>query len=102
MQALLYAATGQARLAELQIRQARKGKDFIHFHHTEYNIASAYALMHKDALAIQWLQMAAGEGFPCYPVFVRDPNLASLKNDPRFVQFITDQKKLWQYYKTAL
>jgi tetratricopeptide (TPR) repeat protein len=100
MQALLYATTRQTRLAELQIRQARKGKDFIHFHHTEYNIASAYALMHKDGLAIQWLQMAAGEGFPCYPLFVRDPNLASLKNDPRFVQFITDQKTLWEYYKT--
>lgn len=102
MQGLLYAATRQGRLAELQIRQARKGKDFIHFHHTEYNIASAYALIHKDALAIQWLQMAAGEGFPCYPVFARDPNLASLRNHPRFVQFMADQKKQWESYKTAL
>jgi TolB-like protein/DNA-binding winged helix-turn-helix (wHTH) protein len=101
MQALLYAATRQGRLAQLQIRQARKGIDFIHFHHTEYNIASAYALMHKHALAIQWLEMAAAEGFPCYPVFARDPNLANLKNEPRFVQFIADQKKQWESYKTA-
>jgi TolB-like protein/DNA-binding winged helix-turn-helix (wHTH) protein len=102
MQALLYAATRRERLAELHIQQAQKGKDFIHFHHTEYNIASAYALMHKDALAIQWLQMAASEGFPCYPVFERDPNLGNLKDDPRFVQFMADQKKQWQYYKSAL
>ena len=101
MQALLYAATRQERLAEVQIRQAQKGRDFIHFHHTEYNIASAYALMHKDGLAIQWLQTAAGEGFPCYPVFARDPNLANLRNDPRFLQFMADQKKQWEYYKTA-
>jgi TolB-like protein/DNA-binding winged helix-turn-helix (wHTH) protein/Tfp pilus assembly protein PilF len=102
MQALLYAATGQERLAEVQIRQAQKGRDFIHFHHTAYNIASSYALMHKNRLAIQWLLAAAGEGFPCYPVFARDPNLASLRKDPRFVQFIADQKKQWEYYKTAL
>jgi TolB-like protein/DNA-binding winged helix-turn-helix (wHTH) protein len=102
MQALLYAATGQERLAESRILQAQKGKNFIHFHHTEYNIASAYALMHKDPLAIQWLQMAAGEGFPCYPVFARDPSLANLRNDPRFVKFLADQKKQWEYYKTGL
>ena len=102
MQALLYAATRQERLAELQIRQAQKGKDFIHFHHTEYNIASAYALMHRNALAIRWLQMAAAAGFPCYPVFARDPNLTNLRNDPRFSQFIADQKKQWEYCKTAL
>jgi TolB-like protein/DNA-binding winged helix-turn-helix (wHTH) protein/Tfp pilus assembly protein PilF len=102
MQALLFAATRQERLAELQIQQAQKGKDFIHFHHTEYNIASAYALMHRNALAIRWLQMAAGEGFPCYPVFARDASLANLRNDPRFVKFLADQKKQWEYYKSGL
>ena len=101
-QALLYAATRQSRLAEVQIQQAQKGRDFIHFHHTAYNIAAAYALMHKDGPAIQWLQRAAIEGFPCYPVFARDPNLASLRTDPRFVQFIADQKKQWESYKAAL
>jgi TolB-like protein/DNA-binding winged helix-turn-helix (wHTH) protein len=101
-QALLYAATRQSRLAEVQIQQAQKGRDFIHFHHTAYNIASAYALMHKNGPAIQWLQRAAIEGFPCYPVFARDPNLASLRTDPRFVQFIADQKKQWESYKTPL
>ena len=93
MQALLHAATHRERLAELQIRQAQKGRAFIHFHHTAYNIASAYALMHRDDLAIQWLQTAARQGFPCYPVFARDPNLTNLKNDLRFAQFIADQKK---------
>lgn len=101
MQALLYAATGQGRLAEAQIRQAQKGRDFIHFHHAAYNIASSYAFMHKDRLAIEWLLTAAREGYPCYPVFARDPNLASLRKDPRFVQFIGDQKKQWEYYKTV-
>jgi hypothetical protein len=81
---------------------AQKGRDFIHFHHTAYNIASAYALMHKDESAIQWLKTAAGEGFPCYPVFARDPNLANLRNDPGFARFIVDQRKQWESYKAAL
>lgn len=102
MQALLYAATGQPRLAEVKILEAQKGRDFVHFHHTEYNIASAYALMHKSRPAIQWLQRAAAEGFPCYPVFARDPNLANLRSDPRFVQLMAEQKSQWEYYKTAL
>jgi hypothetical protein len=93
MQALLHAATHRERLAELQIRLAQKGRAFIHFHHTACNIASAYALMHRDDLAIQWLQTAARQGFPCYPVFARDPDLTNLKNDLRFAQFIADQKK---------
>ena len=101
MQALLYASTRQETRAEARIRQAKKGRDFIHFHHTAYNIASAYALIHKDGLAIQWLQTAASEGFPCYPVFARDPNLANLRNDRRFVQFLADQEKQWESYKTA-
>jgi TolB-like protein/thioredoxin-like negative regulator of GroEL len=102
MQALLCAATRKERLAEVQIRLAQKGRDFIHFHHTAYNIASAYALMHKDESAIEWLKTAAGEGFPCYPVFARDPNLANLRNDPGFAQFIVDQRKQWESYKAAL
>jgi len=57
--------------------------------------------MHKNRLAIQWLLTAAGEDFPCYPVFARDPNLANLRNDPRFMQFIAEQEKQWEYYKTT-
>lgn len=99
MQALLYAATGQPKLAEVNIVKAREGKDFVHFHHTEYNIASAYALMHKSGPAMQWLQRAAAEGFPCYPVFARDPNLASLRDDSRFIEFMARQKQQWETFK---
>ena len=39
-----------------------------------------------------WLRKAAAEGFPCYPFFVNDPNLASLAGDPDFVAFMTELK----------
>jgi TolB-like protein/DNA-binding winged helix-turn-helix (wHTH) protein/Tfp pilus assembly protein PilF len=99
MQALLYAATGQQRLAEVRILQAQKGRGFVHFHHAEYNIASAYALMHQSGPAIQWLQMSAAEGFPCYPVFARDPNLANLRSDPRFIEFMAKQELQWESFQ---
>jgi TolB-like protein/DNA-binding winged helix-turn-helix (wHTH) protein/Tfp pilus assembly protein PilF len=99
MQALLYAATGQRKLAEMKILQAQKGRGFVHFHHAEYNIASAYALMHRSEPAIQWLQASAAEGFPCYPVFARDPNLANLRSDPRFIEFMGKQELQWESFK---
>jgi TolB-like protein/DNA-binding winged helix-turn-helix (wHTH) protein/Flp pilus assembly protein TadD len=102
MQAVLYAATGKPKLAEAKISQAQKGKGFVHFHHTEYNIASAYALMHKSGPAIQWLQKAAAEGFPCYPVFARDPNLADLRDDAHFIEFLEKQRQQWESFRNAI
>ena len=102
MQAVLYAATGKPKLAEAKILQAQKGKDFVHSHHTAYNIASAYALMRKPGPAIQWLQTAAAEGFPCYPLFARDPNLANLRDDARFVEFLDKQRQQWESFRHAI
>ena len=101
MQAVLYAATGKPKLAEAKILQAQKGKDFVHFHHAEYNIASAYALMRKPGPAIQWLQMAAAAGFPCYPLFARDPNLANLRDDAHFMEFLDKQMQQWESFRSA-
>lgn len=102
MQAVLYAATGKPKLAEAKILQAQKGKDFVHFHHTAYNIASAYTLMRKPGPAIQWLQTAAAEGFPCYPLFARDPNLANLRDDARFIEFLDKQRQQWESFRNAI
>jgi tetratricopeptide (TPR) repeat protein len=103
MQALLAAAAGDQRRAEERIRSAIKiGEGYEHFHHTAYIIASTYALMNKTEPAMKYLRMAAEDGFPCYPLFDRDSNLNNIRKDPRFVQFMADQKKQWQYYMTVL
>lgn len=48
MKALLAADAGDDRRAEAEIQRAIKlGEGYEHFHHTEYIIASAYALMNK-------------------------------------------------------
>jgi len=79
-----------------------RGKGFGHFHHTAYYIACAYALMNKPEQAIHWLETAAEDGFPCYPLFEKDPNLDNLRQDTGFRMFLAKQKQQWEYYKTIL
>jgi TolB-like protein/lipopolysaccharide biosynthesis regulator YciM len=103
LQAVFSASAGQERMAEEQIKSAvERGKGFGHFHHTAYHIACAYAHMKKPAEAMKWLEVAAGNGFPCYPLFEKDPNLNNLRQDARFVTFLAKQKQQWEHYKTIL
>ncbi len=103
IQALLAASAGDDAAAEAKIKRAAElGKDFGHFHHTAYTIACAYALMNKPEPAVKWLQMAADDGFPCYPLFEHDPNLDHLRQDPRFIAFMAKLKEQWEHYKATL
>ena len=103
MQAVIFAATGERSQAEEKIKLAvEKERDSVQFHHTAYNIGAAYALMNKPEQAIEWLQSAAEDGFPCYPVFETDPHLNNIRPDPRFVAFIAKLKEQWERYQTTL
>ena len=83
VQAVLTASAGQERLAEEKVKLALEaGKGFGHFHHTAYYVACAYALMNQPEQALKWLDAAADDGFPCYPLFEKDPNLNNLRQDP--------------------
>jgi TolB-like protein len=101
--AILRARRGDAAGAAGDIRRAVKaGKGFVHFHHTAYNIASAYAILRQPAPALQWLRRAAEEGWPCYPYFANDPNLANIRGDPDFVAFMRQLKSQWEHYGATL
>ncbi|MDX6497464.1 MAG: eukaryotic-like serine/threonine-protein kinase [Blastocatellia bacterium] len=103
VRAMMLAKAGKFREAEAAIQRALEiGRGFGHFHHTAYNIASAYALMNQPALAIKWLQNAADDGFPCYPLFANDTNLDSLRNDLRFIAFMTKLKQQCDHYQATL
>jgi TolB-like protein/DNA-binding winged helix-turn-helix (wHTH) protein/Tfp pilus assembly protein PilF len=102
-EAVIAALDGDHRAAETNMQRAiQRGKTFGHFHHTAYAIASAYALMNKPDRAIEWLQAAARDGFPCYPLFASDPNLDHLRHDRRFVAFLDGLKAQWEDYRAAL
>jgi TolB-like protein len=102
VEALLLAAAGEERKALDKIQSATEKKDFGHFHHTAHFIASAYARMNKPKEAAYWLQQAAENGFPCYPLFEQDSNLDPIRQDPRFIAFMAKLKAQWEQYKATL
>jgi len=103
VQAMLQASAGREREAEATIERAvKKKKAYVHFHHTAYNIGAAYALMRKSDPAIKWLQEAADDGLPCYPLFANDPNLNNLRRDARFIALLAKLKKQWERYRSIL
>jgi hypothetical protein len=90
-------------LAERKIQEAiAKGKGYQHFHHIAYAVGSANALLTRHDKALQFLRMAAEDGFPCYPLFEHDSNLDRLRNDAGFLRFMAEQKKQWEYFQAHL
>jgi tetratricopeptide (TPR) repeat protein len=103
VKAMMLAKAGKAREAEATIQRALEiGRSYAHFHHTAYNIASAYALMSRPEDAIKWLHVTAEEGFPCYPLFEGDANLNNLRKDARFISFMANVKQQWEHYNATL
>lgn len=103
VKAMLFAKAGRSDDAEAAIRRAIEiGRGFQHFHHTTYNIASAYAMLKKNDEALKWLQFTIDHGFPCYPLFASDRNLDNLKNDDRFSSLMATLKQQWEGYKAKL
>lgn len=99
VKAMMLAKAGKQREAEEAIERAIKiGRGYAHFHHTSYNIASAYALINRPEEAMKWLQVTADEGFPCYPLFEGDANLDNLREDVRFISFMATQKQQWKHF----
>jgi tetratricopeptide (TPR) repeat protein len=97
--ALLLAKSGDLRgTEEVVSRTIRIGKDFGHFHHSAYNIASAWAALNRPDEAVKWLEDAADDGFPCYPYFEADPNLESLQGHPRFTALMSTLRQGWQRF----
>jgi hypothetical protein len=78
------------------------GKGLGHFHHAEYDIGTAYATMGEKAEALSWLRRAAADGFPCYPLFRKDPLLDPLRTDPAFKAFLEEMKADWERRRSTL
>jgi len=103
VKAMILAKAGRAGEAEEDIQRAIKiGQGYQHFHHTTYNIASAYAILGKNDEAMKWLQFTADNGFPCYPMFEKDVSLDGLRHDPNFISFMEKQKQQWEQYQSTL
>jgi serine/threonine protein kinase/tetratricopeptide (TPR) repeat protein len=83
-------------------RQARNIEELSHFHHAQYYIGVAYALMGDTRQALDWLKKATREGLPCYPLFERDPDLDSLRKNPEFIAFLAQLKAQAERFRATL
>jgi DNA-binding winged helix-turn-helix (wHTH) protein/tetratricopeptide (TPR) repeat protein len=99
--AVVLAAMGQTKEAERDIAaaQAATPTALVHHHHTAYNIAAAFALLGRPADALPWMQKAAEDGFPCYPLFARDESFTRLKDDPGVRRFMTSLRAEWDAFR---
>ena len=101
--ALALAMRGDARGARAEIARAialDHGES--HIHHTHYAIGVTYSVLGELERAVDWLERSADEGFPCYPWFESDPNLAPLAESARFREFMARLKARFERHKSTL
>lgn len=87
---------GEAQAAGLEfLAKARKNRGY---HHYTYAVARVFAQGGKSDEALKWLRFTAENGFPCYPLFERDPFLDPIRQDPEFAKFLAEMKEQWEGY----
>jgi DNA-binding winged helix-turn-helix (wHTH) protein/tetratricopeptide (TPR) repeat protein len=90
LQGLLHALMGNADGAiECVTRACSSPKSFGHAHHTYHQIACTLALTGRRETAFEWLERSVSTGFACWPFFLKDPCLASLRGLPEFELLIS-------------
>jgi tetratricopeptide (TPR) repeat protein len=90
LQGLLHALMGNGEAAiNCVTRACSSPKSFGHAHHTYYQIACTLALTGRRETAFEWLERSVSTGFACWPYFLKDPSLASLRSIPEFELLIT-------------
>jgi DNA-binding winged helix-turn-helix (wHTH) protein/Tfp pilus assembly protein PilF len=90
LQGLHHAMQGNREAAmEYVTRACSIPKSFGHAHHTYYQIACTFALMGQRETAFEWLERSVSTGFACWPLFLKDPCLASLRPLPDFEVLIS-------------
>jgi TolB-like protein/Tfp pilus assembly protein PilF len=101
VRAILAALEGDRAEARSQIElTAQNQKAFGHYHHAQYDVACVHALLGEGDAALDWLALAAQNGFPCYPFFEIDPLLATLRSEERFVRLIKELRAKSEDYRS--
>ena len=88
-QGMLHVRRGENALALECVRRALASRrSFGHTHHVHNQIADIYAAVGEADKAMGWLERTADTGFPCWPFFLADPFLESLKDKVEFKRLI--------------
>ena len=73
-----------------------------HLHHAYYAVGAAHARLGNRDEALRWLEKAAAEGYPSWPKFARDSDLAPLAGDPRFAALLARLEADWRRWREEL
>lgn len=66
-----------------------------------YKVAQAYAVLGDKASALHMLRHSIGGGFFCYPYFVHDPLLQSIREEPEFKPLMEQAQDRYAQFKAA-
>ncbi|MBZ5680479.1 MAG: winged helix-turn-helix domain-containing protein [Acidobacteriia bacterium] len=90
LQGVLHALMGNGEAAiGCVTRACSSPKTFGHAHHTYYQIACTLALTGRRETAFEWIERSVSTGFACWPFFLKDPCLQSLRGLPEFELLIS-------------
>ena len=85
LQGVLHALTGKpAHALRCMNRACASPKSFGHAHHTYYQIACILSLLNRTEVALEWLERSVNTGFACWPFFLKDPCLKTVRQHPQF------------------
>ena len=79
-------------------RTEQMRRQYGHFHHCEFDVACALALLGKTQEALAQLTSATRNGFPCAPAVENDPLLASIRGEPEYQALVADLHRTRQYF----
>jgi tetratricopeptide (TPR) repeat protein len=85
LQGVMHALIGESEQAlRCMNRACANPKTFGHAHHTYYQIACILSLLNRPEDAFEWLERSVDTGFACWPFFLKDPCLKSLRRHAQF------------------
>jgi DNA-binding winged helix-turn-helix (wHTH) protein/TolB-like protein/Tfp pilus assembly protein PilF len=98
-----YAIGGQIEQAQQLLRDTRQMIEEREVGDAEgiYKVAQAYAVIGDKDAALHVLKHSIDGGFFCYPYFVTDPMLASLRNEPGWNKLMDEARVKHEEFKRA-
>ena len=91
--AVLLARLDRRKDAEAALRKSvPAGQPASHFHHAEFMIASANALLGRTDEAQKWLERMANDGMPNFALITNDSSLAAVRLRPDFKTFLATEQ----------
>ena len=104
--ALVYARQHRRADAEkamaLVLPDAENRSALSHIHHAQFYLGATLAWLGRHEEAVQWLTTAADQGYPSYPRFSTDPNLAPLRGHPGFAALVARLRANWERWLKEL